>query len=135
FTMSSKEYLILEDNSISAQVPSLFSSLNELKGIVITKINNTYPKSPQALKQLRTAIDEVLQNAYEHGNLEISQSEKLLLTENGTLEEELKTREVIFKNRYITLQINLTPSLITVKIQDEGLGFDYLSIKHDLLVI
>lgn len=133
--MPSKEYLKMEDNSISAQIPSLLSSLNELKATISTKIKNSYPKSPQALKQFRIAIDEVLQNAYEHGNLEISKSDKLHFTENGTLEEELKTREAIYKGRHITLQIDLSPNLITVKIQDQGLGFDYSSIEQGLLKI
>jgi len=133
--MSSKENIKLEDNSISAQVPSLLSSLNELKRIVTTKINNTYPRSPQALKHLRIAIDEVLQNAYEHGNLEITQSDKLYFTENGTLKEELKTREAIFKSRNISLKIDFSPTLITVRIQDEGLGFDYSSIERGLVEI
>lgn len=81
------------------------------------------------LKLFLLAIDEVLQNAYEHGNLEISNQEKKILLENDQLDIELKSREQKFSNRKINIQLNLEKHLLKISVTDEGQGFDWRNSK------
>lgn len=81
--------------------------------------------SDRELKLFLLAIEEVLQNAYEHGNLEISNDEKKNLLEKDLLEEEFKIREQKFSGRKITINLNLERHLLKLMVTDEGSGFDW----------
>ncbi|BAI80176.1 conserved hypothetical protein [Deferribacter desulfuricans SSM1] len=78
------------------------------------------------IQKIRIGISEILTNAIEHGNLEISGDDKFKATENGTYQELLKMKmcDEKYKNRYVTMEIEITPEKITVVVEDMGNGFD-----------
>ncbi len=83
-------------------------------------------------KHLSLAIDEMLQNAYEHGNLEISSEEKRKLLENNGLAAELSKRENEFGKREIVLEIQLTKEDICIKVSNQGKSFDWEALIDDI---
>jgi CheY-like chemotaxis protein len=69
-------------------------------------------------------ISEFLLNAYEHGNLKITEKEKSQLLEEGKFESEKISREKN-NNKKITVSTSVLDNEIAVNIKDEGDGFDY----------
>lgn len=81
-------------------------------------------------------LKELLINAVEHGNLAISYEEKTRLLFDGVWLEEITKRlsEPRYKERYVTVRFKRTPTDMTVKISDEGDGFNwqnYLEFSPD----
>jgi len=78
-------------------------------------------------------LSELLVNAIEHGNLEISYDEKSALTQQGALHGEIQRRlaDGRFRDRTATVRVKRQPNQVEITIRDEGPGFDpqpYLSI-------
>lgn len=71
------------------------------------------------------SVDEVLQNAYEHGNLELSNEEKRSLLEQDLLDTELKKREEKFFHRTISIKLEIKNEVLSICVTDEGNGFDW----------
>jgi anti-sigma regulatory factor (Ser/Thr protein kinase) len=78
--------------------------------------------SPVAL-----GLSELLVNAIEHGNLEISYSEKSRLLENGKWEIEINKRlaQDKYKDRFVEVQFTRNNDNIHIVVEDQGKGFDW----------
>jgi CheY-like chemotaxis protein len=80
--------------------------------------------------QLNVALGliEMLTNAIEHGNLEITGEEKVALMQNGEVRyiAELRRRaqEEPYRSRHISVVLQIDPDQATIEIEDEGPGFD-----------
>lgn len=72
-------------------------------------------------------ISELLINAIEHGNLEISYDMKGELMLEHRLHEEINRRlnDSQWCDRYVMVQVRRTPEHLTITIRDEGPGFDW----------
>jgi len=77
--------------------------------------------------ELSLAIREVLLNAMEHGNLELTYEDKSRALETGGLEEMLavRSREAKYAGRRVTVSACREASCLTVRVADEGPGFDW----------
>jgi CheY-like chemotaxis protein len=81
-------------------------------------------------------LHEILVNAVEHGNLGIGYEEKTDLILRGALNEEIERRlsQDNYANKYVQLYFNLEDGGATVRIKDQGHGFDwhkYLQVSPD----
>lgn len=86
------------------------------------------------LKLFMLAVDEVLQNAYEHGNLGISHEQKTILLENDKLDQQLKALEDKFGKKIVDIKIQILNDRLTLSVTDEGAGFDwqkFLDVKKE----
>jgi len=83
------------------------------------------------VQKLRIGISEILTNAIEHGNLEISGEEKFEATENGTYQQLIQERlnNKKYKDRYVTLTLEISNNQVTVIVEDMGNGFDTSTIN------
>lgn len=84
----------------------------------------------------RLGLHELLINAVEHGNLEITHEEKGALLNRGSLRQEITARlaSPTFGHRLARLSVEIKPERIEFQITDEGPGFDfgaYLSLTPD----
>ena len=72
-------------------------------------------------------ILELMINAVEHGNLEISYEEKGQLLQAGTLEEEMNRRMELpeFSNRRVRVQFQRRDHAMRIEIEDDGPGFEF----------
>lgn len=79
---------------------------------------------------LKNGLQELLINAVEHGNLNISYDEKQELLEKGDYNNRLKEKASLpeFKDKYVTIKVFSTPEYLKVIIEDMGNGFDLSSI-------
>ncbi len=79
---------------------------------------------------LRIALREIIINAIEHGNLEISFEEKGRLIDEDKYFVFLAERQQdpIFNNRHVRIEYSIDPHRVTYQITDEGNGFDYEKI-------
>lgn len=86
-------------------------------------IANACPK-PDAVVM---GISELLVNAIEHGNLGLTYSEKSELKRNDRWKEEISRRELLPENvgKQVTLSFSRTDELITLRVCDQGQGFDW----------
>lgn len=83
-------------------------------------------------------ISELMTNAIEHGNLEITYEEKGTLLNQNQWEQEVKRRLALAENskKRVTVRIKRDQSVLHVEIEDEGKGFDherYLTIDESRL--
>ena len=70
---------------------------------------------------------ELLRNAVEHGNLEISYEEKGRLLKSGTFQQEIQRRieAPLYVDRYATVVCTSSADRIEIEITDQGPGFDF----------
>jgi hypothetical protein len=75
------------------------------------------------------AILELMVNAVEHGNLDISFKEKTALLENDGVADEIKKRlaDDKYKSRSAILEVQELGDEIVVMVSDEGKGFNWKS--------
>jgi len=93
-----------------------------------------YPDSEKAL----LGLTEIMINAVEHGNLEISYEKKSELLKNNFWNEEISARlaEKKYKERLVFVKLYRTEDKIIVTVTDEGQGFnwsDYMEIHTERL--
>ena len=69
-------------------------------------------------------VNEILLNAHEHGNLRISEDEKMSLLERDIFQREVESREKEVDAR-IEISLTIDGEKVIVKITDEGGGFDF----------
>lgn len=85
-------------------------------------------------ERVLTGIMEILNNAIEHGNLNISYSEKSELHDNDKLMEEIFKRleNPEYKDKFVEVKFERKEEYIQIQVKDQGQGFDwkkYLSIQ------
>ncbi|HET6487352.1 MAG TPA: response regulator, partial [Spirochaetia bacterium] len=133
------------DYRTEAALTTLFSPflVEESKSFVIpTSTSPYYPIINQITLQLpcllpeseilnlRIGIEEMITNAIEHGNLEITFDEKNRAIENGSLAELVadRGRRSDAAGRTVRVSSRLTSELFEVSVQDDGRGFDWRSL-------
>jgi DNA-binding response OmpR family regulator len=75
---------------------------------------------------MKIGLQEVLINAIEHGNLEISNKEKKELLDRGDYNKILNKRvqDSAYKDKFVDIKVFSTPEYLKITIQDMGKGFD-----------
>lgn len=83
--------------------------------------------SPDTVAEIKLALREIVINAIEHGNLNITFEEKTRVTTRGNYFEFVQERQKSprYKDKKITLHYSLTPKKVSYTIKDEGMGFDH----------
>ncbi len=79
---------------------------------------------------MKIGLQEVLINAIEHGNLEISTKEKKELLDKGDYNKILNKRaqQPAYREKFVDIEIFSTPEYLKITLQDQGKGFDYTQI-------
>nr|WP_318706265.1 cyclic nucleotide-binding domain-containing protein [uncultured Treponema sp.] len=121
-------------NDFSGEESGSFSFDNDLLDIhfyssfLISYLYNTNKISSVDRFNLQIALSELLNNALEHGNLEISYEEKSKwMEENGEIVSliEQKRLDPKFSNRKIGISYILNQDFCSFTISDDGNGFDW----------
>ncbi|MBN2546020.1 MAG: ATP-binding protein [Spirochaetes bacterium] len=84
--------------------------------------------SPKKSGEIKIGLQEIIINAIEHGNLEISFSEKSRMLEKGINIDEIIEKYSVdekFKDRKVTIKYSLSNKKAVYMIKDEGSGFDW----------
>jgi len=99
-----------------------FQNLDEANTLA-KMLSNLYPTPVKVIM----GITELLINSVEHGNLEITYSEKTALLKKGIWAEEVSNRLQLehYKEKFTTVKLSREDSCIKLIIQDQGAGFDY----------
>jgi len=99
-----------------------FKTIDEANNIAIL-----LAKTCDNSNDIVNGLSELLVNAIEHGNLDLSYDEKSLLHEHGNWKSELDRRQNLpdYKNRVAQIEITRTSELVRFKITDQGNGFDW----------
>lgn len=97
-------------------------TLNEARNLA-TMLTLACPKA----EQVAIGLSELLQNAIEHGNLEIGFNFKTELLETGSLFQEIQERLEMapYRERIVRVGFTRTEKEIVFTIQDEGQGFNW----------
>lgn len=87
--------------------------------------------SVSEIQKIRIGLSEMLTNAIEHGNLEISADEKFQHTEEGSYVEFVKNRvnDGKYSSRRVYLDLVINESEVCFTIKDEGEGFNVKETK------
>lgn len=81
-------------------------------------------------ENLKTALSEMVLNAIEHGNLNITRQEKASAAEKGEYKKLINERRIDprYVHRLVTLDVYMDHKKLVYTITDQGDGFDYRSI-------
>ena len=90
---------------------------------VAYQLSKHYPSPSRA----ETGLNELLINAIEHGNLDISFEEKQQILQDNAWMNTVYQRLFLQQNKKkkVLIQFEQTPGCITVQIQDQGEGFKW----------
>lgn len=115
--------VITSNTSISYLLRNEIASIPKIIEVVLQKIN---PVFEIYKSDIQIGLEELLINAIEHGNLNISYHEKSQALENGTFEQliEFQKNNSLYKDKKVTITFNQTPQYDEWIISDEGEGFD-----------
>ncbi len=121
------KFITSED--IRVEIPNDFEYLNTVINYIFSHLRARWLVSDEDLHDVKVCLYEALSNAFEHGNLSISGSEKVRLLEQSqqTWKDFLTRRmqEEPFRHRRIRVALAISESRMEVRIADEGKGFDH----------
>lgn len=108
----------------SALVPAVHLVRTLLKGVV----------SGPDLSRIEVGLQEILANAYEHGNLGVTYDEKMRLCEEGTLEESLDriAEGARAAGKKIGFSVRIKNGVFECTVTDDGDGFDWKTVPDPL---
>lgn len=100
---------------------------DEITHRIILNVKKFLPQN--VVSQIRLAVSEILINAIEHGNLEITYQDKLLKMQNDEYFEYIsqKISEKSNKDKKVKVEFLVNSEKLIVKITDQGKGFDHKS--------
>lgn len=86
--------------------------------------------TPEEITQLRIGLREILINAIEHGNLEISFDEKTeAVAAEGYIDFiSIRQKDPKYRDRRVLVKFSLSPERVIYVIEDEGKGFNYKNV-------
>ena len=111
----------------SFELPTDFHIINPFLNEVIEMLKNFVFLDKKTLLSIRLSIHEILVNAMEHGNLEISYSDKKLLLEKIIDYQKYlqkKSQDPPFNERKVRLTYHISKDELVFEIEDEGKGFN-----------
>jgi anti-sigma regulatory factor (Ser/Thr protein kinase) len=115
----------LQEQSWLYEITNDLSAVPRFVDVLLT--NADASRSPRAASELCLALRELIINAIEHGNLELTYEDKSLALERGDLArviEERQRQPAASRRTTLVHVIRKGPSL-TVRIADQGNGFDW----------
>jgi len=94
------------------------------QGLELAALLSTFCPDPGGVV---VGLTELLCNAVEHGNLELTYQDKAQLKRSGGWAEELVSRERLpkYRERYVDVSFERRADTICFKIVDQGAGFDW----------
>lgn len=100
------------------EIPAIVAYLRDVVGAVLGV-------GPKEQMRVAVAVEEAMQNAIVHGNLEISS--ELRESDDNRFYETLSKRQkqAPYQDRKVTLEAKLSRNSIQLTIQDQGPGFDF----------
>lgn len=83
---------------------------------------------------IELGLMELITNAVEHGNLEISSSEKQVAQQNGEFEDlvQNKLKNTVLANREVSIHFVMNEEYCEWIISDEGNGFNWRDLQNNL---
>lgn len=121
----------LVDEHRHFQIPNDLDLVPHLISELIGFLDHDPALDHGALEGVRAALHEMIVNAIEHGNLGITYEEKSALMESPHgWWKEVETRAVMdpYKNRKVSVELQNTPHLLRLVVEDEGEGFDHVNL-------
>jgi len=118
-----REYM--HEESLCYEIENRLTTAEEISYKLTINLQKYFKKSKVGL--IRLGLRELIVNAIEHGNLEITYDEKTEALEDHKYQKLLKERQNSekFRNRRIKIKYNLTDKFVKYSIIDQGAGFNY----------
>lgn len=110
---------------IKLEIKTSYGDMRALLDYLMTSIGEYV--APENTMGIRVALLEMLKNAIEHGNLEITLEEQRKAKETGTYDDLISQRmnSELGRSRSVEVEFTYKPELLRWIICDQGKGFDY----------
>ncbi len=97
---------------------------------IVHELTRAIANFPSEAESMQTGLLEMITNAIEHGNLDITYEEKQKALQDGRLDElyENKAQAMPYKERKVTIRYEFDPEKVIYTICDQGDGFDWRSL-------
>jgi PAS domain S-box-containing protein len=118
----------LDSESQKYVIGNFFIAAEEISKRLVANLAK-YIDSHQVM-QIRLGLREVIINAIEHGNLNLTFEEKSEATMNDSYMEVIAARRIHpqYRDKKVTIKFSLNPERVIYIIEDQGDGFNYKSI-------
>ncbi len=123
-----RAYRHLREKRLHFEIDNDLGLVQPLVNVVAAEIGSCCRISPRRLDGLKMGLHELLVNAIEHGNLEISST----LKERPDYLQYLRRRARAdpYRNRRVTLEARIAPQGFSCTIRDQGAGFNWQNLPH-----
>lgn len=120
----------LDSESQKYIIGNYFIAAEEISKRLVANLAK-YLDSPQVM-HIRVGLREIIINAIEHGNLNLTFDEKSEATMNDSYMEVIAERRnhPEYRDKKVTIKFSLSPDRVIYVIEDEGNGFDYSKILN-----
>jgi anti-sigma regulatory factor (Ser/Thr protein kinase) len=121
---SIREFVASHKSAVGRMLRGVFEIRSLQEAEKLSSMLATHCPDPE---KVAVGIWELLSNAVEHGNLEISFEEKTALLERGAFAAEVDRRLSLpqYAKRLVLVDFELTGSRIRLTVTDQGRGFDF----------
>ncbi|MBN1534227.1 MAG: ATP-binding protein [Spirochaetes bacterium] len=118
----------IETETMRCSIENYISAADEISKRLVVNLPRYMDR--QGVVALRYGLREILFNAIEHGNLEISFDEKTETTRRGEYIRCINDRQKDgrYRGRRVHIEYSLTAERVRYKVTDEGGGFDYRKV-------
>lgn len=120
-------YKHLEKAGLSLEIrPTEFTKFS-LSRVVYGYLNQNFSFSNKLLNQVLSCLDEMAYNAFIHGTLSLSHSERTMDSDElrRLVNSRLEDQEISDRRIRFHLDVNNAKHLLTMSIEDDGEGFDH----------
>jgi len=121
-------YRGLREKKVHFEIGNDLNLVQPLVQAAVNEISACGRVSSHHLAGLRMGLHELLVNAIEHGNLEISSNLKERADYLQYLQR--RARSAPYRERRVTFEIHIIPTGFSCRIRDQGPGFDWRNLPH-----
>lgn len=117
---------------LGMRIGNQLEPVNKIVNRLVHEAGSSLPKNQRL--GIHLGIAEILINAIEHGNLEITAEEKKHAMESGALGKMMESRaqDPRLSKRQVLIQFKMNAETCTWTISDEGSGFDWRNMPDPL---
>ncbi len=128
--LTSKKYGKVIRREFSVIFPSTMNLIQQFVDQLVSEVEHLFQDSEQT--NIELGLVELITNSIEHGNMEISYSEKSKSLQDNTLHilYEAKQHDPVISNRVVTVNFKMDSEGCEWTISDEGKGFDWQNVPN-----
>ena len=113
-------------------MPNDSKLITPIAEFIVSHVHARYPNLD--MTGVRLGLEEIIRNAYEHGNLEIGFDTKAAALADNSFHDLVSRRQLdpAYAGRRVEIEFRIEEDILSVSVEDDGKGFDYSKQRDPL---